>query len=110
MLGPRGQSLRRRWPPMRPFCHHEPMTATLALLLLLILGSPQGPPAPPAAPGEPNPEMMSVAEGSGPRGLLRNDPEAFDGVTLFSPLNSNDTYLIDMDGEVLHQWRTDSMT
>jgi hypothetical protein len=54
--------------------------------------------------------MMSVAEGSGPRGLLRNDPEAFDGVTLFSPLNSNDTYLIDMDGEVLHQWRTDSMT
>lgn len=83
------------------------MNATLALNCLSLLGSPQGPAAP-APP--PNPEMMSVAEASGPRGLVRNDPGASDGLTLFSPLNSNDTYLVDMDGSVVHQWHTDSPT
>jgi hypothetical protein len=85
------------------------MTTTLALQFLALLGSPQGA-AVPAAPPGPNPDMMSVAEGGPPRGLVSNLPGAFDGVTLFSPLNSNDTYLIDMQGEVVHHWRTDSPT
>ena len=64
----------------------------------------------PASPQDLNPAIMSVAEGSDPRGLVANEEGAFDGVTLFSPLNSLDTYLIDMDGEVVHHWRTDSAT
>jgi len=43
-----------------------------------------------------------------PRGLRVNAAGAFDGYTLVAPLNSTITYLIDMDGEVAHQWSTDS--
>ena len=37
-------------------------------------------------------------------GTLRNDPGAFDAYTLLSPLTSNETYLINNCGEVVHQW------
>jgi Arylsulfotransferase (ASST) len=40
------------------------------------------------------------------RGLVRNDPEAFQGYTLFAPLNSRTIYLIDMQGQVVHTWPT----
>src|SRR5215470_7963497 len=41
-------------------------------------------------------------------GLLRNDPGAFQGYTLLSPLSSKTTFLIDMNGKVVHTWETDS--
>ena len=34
-------------------------------------------------------------------GLIRNDPEAFQGYTLLSPLQSKSTFLIDMNGRVI---------
>src|SRR5215472_13376936 len=37
-------------------------------------------------------------------GLNLNDPKAFQGYTLFSPLNSTKYYLIDMEGKVARQW------
>lgn len=52
-------------------------------------------PAPDAAPQE-----------AAPRGLRTNAAGAFPGYTLFSPLQSATTYLIDMRGEVVHTWKT----
>ena len=37
-------------------------------------------------------------------GLIANEPGAFQGYTLFAPLNHKATYLINMAGEVVHQW------
>jgi hypothetical protein len=34
-------------------------------------------------------------------GLVRNDPGAYEGYTLLSPLQSRTTFLIDMDGRVV---------
>lgn len=39
-------------------------------------------------------------------GLFVNEPEAQPGYTLFSPLRSNTTYLIDIDGRIVHSWQT----
>jgi hypothetical protein len=36
--------------------------------------------------------------------LIRRENEATAGYTLFSPLHSRSTYLIDLRGEVVHQW------
>jgi hypothetical protein len=41
-------------------------------------------------------------------GLLRNDPGAYRGYTLLSPLSSRTTFLIDMEGRVVNAWVTDS--
>jgi hypothetical protein len=41
-------------------------------------------------------------------GVLRNDDGAFPGYTLFAPLRSTTTYLIDMQGNVAHSWESDS--
>jgi hypothetical protein len=41
-------------------------------------------------------------------GLIRNDPGAFAGYTLISPLQSTTTFLIDMNGRVVKTWQTDS--
>jgi hypothetical protein len=50
--------------------------------------------------------------GAGPAtqgiGLIRNDPGAFVGYTLVSPLQSRSTFLIDMSGRVVKSWDTDS--
>ncbi len=40
-------------------------------------------------------------------GLFINDPLAFDGYTLFSPNAAKTTYLIDMEGKLVHQWNHD---
>ena len=37
-------------------------------------------------------------------GVLRHEDGAFDGYTLFAPLRSTKTYLIDMQGRVAHSW------
>lgn len=40
-------------------------------------------------------------------GLVHSDAGAFVGYTLFAPLFSNSTYMIDMKGRVVHQWESD---
>ena len=40
------------------------------------------------------------------RGLILHEEGAFDGYTLFAPLRSNVMRLIDMDGNVVHEWNT----
>ena len=42
-----------------------------------------------------------------PIGLAVNKPNAWQGFTLVSPLNSKGTFLIDMEGRVVHQWKSD---
>ncbi len=37
-------------------------------------------------------------------GILQNGPGAFGGYTLYHPLGSKTTYLIDMEGRVVNQW------
>lgn len=41
------------------------------------------------------------------RGLIVNEPEAFQGYTLYTPLRSTETYLLNMEGEVVHQWTSE---
>ena len=41
-------------------------------------------------------------------GLIRNEPGAYTGYTLISPLQSKSTFLIDMNGRVVKTWETDS--
>lgn len=40
-------------------------------------------------------------------GILKKSPEAFLGYTLLSPLSSLRTFLVNLDGEVVHWWDTD---
>ena len=42
-----------------------------------------------------------------PKGLRMREAGVFDGYTLFTPLRSTKTFLIDMAGEVVHQWECD---
>ncbi len=39
-----------------------------------------------------------------PRGLVTNDPGAFDGYTLYTPLRSTETLLLNLEGKVVHKW------
>ncbi len=40
-------------------------------------------------------------------GLIKCQPGAFEGYTLFAPLESTNTYLIDMYGRLVHSWESD---
>lgn len=40
-----------------------------------------------------------------PRGLRTREPGTFDGYTLFAPLRSGTTFLLDMEGQVAHEWK-----
>ena len=40
-------------------------------------------------------------------GLSLNDPKALQGYTLLAPLDSSKTYLLDMEGNVVHTWESD---
>jgi hypothetical protein len=49
--------------------------------------------------------MAHAAETAKPQtGLIRHERGAFEGFTLFAPLRSTTTYLIDMDGRTVHTW------
>jgi hypothetical protein len=61
---------------------------------------PQNPPAPKPASG--------AGATTQPVGLIHNDPGAFQGYTLISPMMSRTTFLIDMNGRVVKSWATDS--
>ena len=62
-------------------------------------------------PPPPDPTLiMSAAEAdaSVPRRVLVRTDEAHDGYTLFAPLNGEKVYLVDLYGEIVHEWATDS--
>lgn len=40
-------------------------------------------------------------------GLVVNGPAAFQGYSLVAPMNSNSTYLIDMEGRIVNEWKSD---
>src|SRR5680860_1798773 len=43
---------------------------------------------------------------TGPRGLVTNEDAAFAGYTLYSPLELQRALLVDMEGNVVHDWET----
>jgi hypothetical protein len=57
-------------------------------------------------------QQPAAPAGAGPattgEGLIRNDPGAFQGYTLLSPLQSKSTFLIDMQGRVIKSWDADA--
>ncbi len=55
--------------------------------------------AQPAPPQEPPPAVKD--------GLSINKPNAFPGYTLVAPMNSTSTYLIDMEGRIVNEWKSD---
>lgn len=70
--------------------------AALALTIVLARTSAaQGEPAPAAPPKE------------AARGVRVNESGAFQGYTLLSPLQSRSTYLVNMRGDVVHEWKTE---
>lgn len=54
---------------------------------------------------EPAASEPEAAAAEPERGLIHRGAGAMPGYTLFSPLLSATTYLIDLDGQVVHQWR-----
>ncbi len=40
-------------------------------------------------------------------GLLHDSPDAYDGYTLFAPMGSKTTYLIDMKGRIVNTWESE---
>jgi len=42
-----------------------------------------------------------------PTGVILNDEGAFKGYTLFAPINSTTTYLIDNEGRIINTWKSD---
>src|ERR671918_646424 len=49
-----------------------------------------------------------VGQGGRPEGLVTKERSASAGYTLYSPLEMERTYLVDLDGKVAHTWRHDS--
>jgi Arylsulfotransferase (ASST) len=62
----------------------------------------------PANPGDGGPGGRNRPEQPRAKpGLAVNDPKALQGYTLLAPMQSNKTYLIDMEGRVVHTWKSD---
>ena len=81
----------------RPCCRFAAQIGALALVAAASLTAPQAFAQPPA--GGPPPESKI--------GLTVNLPEAFQGYSLLAPMNSTETYLIDMEGRVVNSWKSD---
>ncbi len=63
---------------------------------------------PPEGQPPPRQQAPAAALSSGQTvGLAVNDEKAFEGYTLFAPNFSKITYLIDMEGKVVHTWESD---
>ena len=73
------------------------LTSVILLLISIEVFVAQNQPASPNA----GPATQGV-------GLIRNDPGAFKGYTLISPMQSRTTFLIDMNGRVVKTWVTES--
>lgn len=61
----------------------------------------------PSKPADPADKPAADAKPDHPRGLMLREPGTFDGYTLLAPLNSKEMHLIDMDGKVVHTWKTE---
>jgi len=62
---------------------------------------------PPATSGAPRQELPggpAARAGAAKRGLVLNTDAACPGYTLFAPLNSTTTYLVDLEGRLVHSW------
>ncbi len=70
--------------------------STLALALAFLVQAP--PPPPPAQDGPPAEK----------RGVLRQSEAMSPGYTLFGPLRSKSTYLVDAAGNAVHEWKSDA--
>lgn len=55
---------------------------------------------------KPEPPPRNFARLGAPRGLIKKSDRATPGFVLYNPLTSAITYLIDMDGHVVHTWDT----
>lgn len=90
---------------------HLRSSASVSILSALVVfaaasnAAAQGGPGPGARDGGDAPRTSDAAKD---RGLKRNEPGALQGYTLLSPLQSRSTYLVDMQGQVVHEWKTES--
>ena len=48
------------------------------------------------------------ADAQPPRGLVKTSEKASPGYTLIAPLQSFSTYLVDLAGKIVHEWKSDS--
>jgi len=72
-----------------------PLRLLAPFVVASLLGAQDAPPAP---TGE-APEEAEVV-----KGVLRHESGADDGYTLIAPLGATETFLIDMQGEIVHAW------
>src|SRR5579885_2451935 len=63
---------------------------------------------PDKAKPEPDKAKTKTEPAKAKLGLHVNDPKAYQGYTLMSPLMSNTTYLLDMQGRVVRTWKAGS--
>lgn len=63
--------------------------------------------SPPAASKKDSLKKEGAKSDSPKLGLSINDPRALQGYTLLAPFNSTNTYLLDMQGKVVHTWVSD---
>ncbi|MEW6741914.1 MAG: aryl-sulfate sulfotransferase [Planctomycetota bacterium] len=76
------------------------LCASLTMALSPLAGA-QGPGA--QGPGDRGVDGRAARR---PEGLLRNESGAFAGYTLYAPFNTTTTFLIDMEGRVVHTWKS----
>jgi len=89
-------------------------TLVAVVAALLVAGSalaqgppPGGPPHFPPGGGPPGGPPPGFPGGdAGPRGLLVHEKEACPGYTLIAPLRSKTIFLVDLDGKIVHEWKT----
>jgi hypothetical protein len=60
-----------------------------------------------AAAKDKGPPAWILASLVQPRGLVRNEAGAAPGYVLFTQLTSDTTYLVDLEGRVVHTWKTE---
>ena len=57
-----------------------------------------------ATASEEGPPAWIRASVTQPRGLIHHEPEATPGYVMFTQFTSDSTYLVDLDGQVVHTW------
>jgi hypothetical protein len=75
-------------------------TAFAAILVSILSTAGQAPGQSPAPP--------QAREASEPRGLVRTSERASPGYTLIAPIRSYGTWLVDLGGNVVHEWKSDA--
>jgi hypothetical protein len=81
------------------------ITALVAQTVSLIAQSPPGARDPSPANRDPAKDTAQ-ARTAARIGVLVNEPSAFQGYTLVAPLQSKMTYLVDLQGHVVHAWES----